>query len=484
VVAANSPVLLAGSEVGFTEFSTVVARAAGGPLPPGRPAEVLATATELLGSRGLPEHGIGSDAALERLTALLTEFGVDLTDPRAVAHLQPPVLAVAVAADALASASNSSLDTYDSGPAAIAVERWVLSALTQLAGFGSRADGVLTPGGSLSNLTALLLAREAAAARLGIDVRRDGVGALPRPVVLCSEVAHFSVHRACATLGIGETAVRPVPVDAQRRMRPDALATMLREHPDPIAIVATAGTTDFGSVDPLRPIADLARRHGTWLHVDAAYGFGALFSERLAGMVDGLALADSVTVDLHKVGWQPAAASVLLVREASSFAALDRSVAYLNPEDDRADGYDGTLGRSLQTTRRPDAVKIAATLLALGRHGLGRLVDRCHALARHAESAIAADPAFELVAGATLTTVVFRYRTDDPALADEVNAELRRRLLRAGTALIGRTEVDGATCLKVTLLNPNTTEADLDELLATVREAGVATENLLEEGVA
>ncbi|MDU0288076.1 pyridoxal phosphate-dependent decarboxylase family protein [Saccharothrix longispora] len=453
----------------------------GRPIPAGRPADVLASAIDRLGE--LPEHGLGANAALARLTEVLAEYDVDLAHPFAAAHLQPPPLAVAVAADALAAAGNASLDTYDSGPAALAVERWVVAALTGLAGFGPGADGVFTPGGTLSNLTALLLARDAAAARLGVDVRSDGVAALPDPVVLCSEAAHFSVQRACAALGIGEHAVRPVAVDPLRRMRPDALDSQLRSGGTPVAVVATAGTTDFGSVDPLHEVAEVAREHGAWLHVDAAYGFGALFSAKLAGLVDGLSLADSVTADLHKIGWQPASASVLLVRSAASFGALERSVAYLNPEDDRAEGYDGTLGRTLQTTRRADAVKVAATLLALGRAGLGALVDRCHELARHAAGLIAADPAFELVGGATLTTVVFRYRTADESRSDEVNARLRRRLLRSGEALIGRTEVDKATCLKFTLLNPNAREADLVALLALVREAGSAAERLL-EGVA
>src|SRR5205085_6975788 len=134
----------------------------------------------------------------------------------------------------------------------------------------------------------------------------------------------------------------------------------------PIAIVATAGTTDFGSVDPLEAIAAIAEQHGVWLHVDAAYGFGALFSDQLAGKLRGIERARSITLDLHKIGWQPAAASVLLLADTKSFNALEREVAYLNPSDDAAAGLDGLLGRSLQTTRRPDAVKIVTTLLAYG----------------------------------------------------------------------------------------------------------------------
>jgi L-2,4-diaminobutyrate decarboxylase len=496
---------LAGSREGLAAVAASLTGAAGnalaaarwptGPLRAGTPAQVLAAATAALGLGGIPEQGMGPEVALARLGRVLVEHGLHLSHPHAVAHLQPPPLAVAVAADALASASNASLDTYDSGPSAIAVERWLIGGLVELAGLGSRADGVLTPGGSLSNLLGLLLARDAAALRLGIDARRQGVAAVPGPVVFCSELAHFSVHRACAALGLGEGAVRPVPTDAQRRMRPEALEAMLRElSPDhtPLAIVATAGTTDFGSIDPLPRLAAIAAEHGVWLHVDAAYGFGALFSDRLAGKLAGLDQADSITVDLHKLGWQPAAASVLLVSDASAFTSLEREVAYLNPRDDADAGYDGLLGRSLQTTRRPDAVKIAATLLAYGRRGLGDMVDTCHELALHAEQRIASEPELELVSPAELTTVVFRYRCGmEPAREDEINGAMRRFLMESGTALIGRTAVrlDGPgsperVCLKFTLLNPTTTPDELDALVDAVLEAGRACAPRFQKGAA
>lgn len=490
------PAWLAGSRAGMAQLprllgaaidAALAARRPVGPLPAGGALENLAAAQALLGPTELAQQGIGSEAALQLLARVLVERGLDLSNPRTAAHLQPPALAVAVAADVLASAGNASLDTYDSGPSGIAVERWLIQVLCGLARLGPSADGVLTPGGSLSNLLGLLLARDAAALRRGVDARRDGVAALPRPVVFCSELAHFSLHRACAALGLGEHAVQPIATDAQRRMRPLALARALRAlgpQQTPLAIVATAGTTDFGSIDPLSDLGELAREHRVWLHVDAAYGFGALFSERLAAKLNGLQRADSITLDLHKLGWQPAAASVLLVADTASFRALDREVAYLNPSDDCGAGLDGLLGRSLQTTRRPDAVKVAASLLAHGRQGLGAMVEHCHALARHAQLRIAREPELELVAPAELTTVVFRYRCRNPlrpraAFEDAVNGELRRRLMQQSLALIGRTSVQLAgpdslarVCLKLTLLNPSATERDIDDIVDAVLRAG------------
>ncbi|WP_223205546.1 pyridoxal phosphate-dependent decarboxylase family protein [Gordonia jinghuaiqii] len=441
----------------------------GAPLPPGDPVAVLAAVTALLGPHGVPESGIGESEALTRLAHLVAEYGLDLTHPMAAAHLQPAPLSVAVAADALASATNASLDTYDSGPATLALETWTVQSLARMAGFGERAGGVFSPGGSISNLLALMIARDHTAARRGIDVRHDGVGALRRPVVFCSRVAHFSVHRACAALGLGESAVIPVDVDSQHRMIPEALEAAIRDAgaATPLAIVATAGTTDFGTVDPLPEIADIAERHEIWLHVDAAYGFGALFSDRLAGLLTGIDRADSVTLDLHKVGWQPAAASVMLLSDANRFVSLNRSVAYLNPDDDVEAGYNGLLGQTLQTTRRPDVLKVAATLLAYGRNTLGEMLEQCNDLAVYAEQRIATELQLELIAPVSLTTIVFRYRCAD---LDAVNGELRRRLITDGKALIGRTQVrvpgedEPQTCLKLTLLNPETSESDIDEL--------------------
>ncbi|MGZ8178378.1 pyridoxal phosphate-dependent decarboxylase family protein [Williamsia sp. SKLECPSW1] len=453
----------------------------GAPLPPGPPADVLAAVAQLLGPTTLPSTGIGESAALARLGDMIARHGLDLTHPRAAAHLQPPALSVAVVADALASATNASLDTYDSGPATLALERWVVAALADLAGFGESAGGVFGPGGSYSNLLALLVARDRAAARRGVDSRADGVAALRRPVVFCSEVAHFSLHRACAALGMGESAVVPIPVDDDHRMVPADLEAAIVAAGDrvPVAIVATAGTTDFGTVDPLREIAAVARRHDIWLHVDAAYGFGTLFSDRLARLVDGIGRADSITLDLHKIGWQPAAASVLLLADAHGFDSVDRSVAYLNPTDDIEAGYGGLLGQTLQTTRRPDVLKVAATFLAYGRRGLGAMLDTCHDLARHAEQRIATEPQLELVAPVTMTTVVFRYRCTD---SDVVNAELRRRLIREGAALIGRTRVrvaDGRTriCLKLTLLNPDAHQSDIDGLFDDILRLALEVES-------
>ncbi|MEV4611118.1 aminotransferase class I/II-fold pyridoxal phosphate-dependent enzyme [Kitasatospora sp. NPDC049258] len=447
-----------------------------GPIPAGLPGPLAEQFAGVLRyGRGEPDRD-----ALLRLTVHLAQGSADPADPACAAHLHCPPLAVAVAADLAVGALNPSQDSWDQAPAATAFETELLAELAELVGFPpGEAAGVVTSGGTESNLLGLMLARDRT---LGGEVELNGLPAGARPVILASRAAHFSVQRAAALLGLGERAVLTVPVDRELRMDPAALADTLAEAErsgrTPIAVVATAGTTDTGAVDPLHQAADLAARHGAWLHVDAAYGGGALLSARLAPLLDGIARADSVSLDWHKLGWQPAAAGVFLARRAESYASLARRAVYLNPADDEQAGYPSLLGRSLRTTRRPDGFKLAVTLRTLGPDGLGRLVDACHDLARATARAVRAEPALELHCEPILTTVVFRYLPDggDPVTADRVNAELRRTLLREGRAVVGRTELPGAgpgrVRLKLTLLNPWATVADTARLLADVVRAG------------
>ncbi|MER5493146.1 pyridoxal-dependent decarboxylase [Streptomyces sp. NPDC002490] len=449
-----------------------------GPLPAGAPEEGAAEVVAALAAA----HG---DGALGLLTEALAHGSADPADPRCAAHLHCPPLAVAVAADLAVSALNPSQDSWDQAPAATALETQLLQELAALVGYDpTTAAGVLTSGGTESNLMGLMLARDRVMGRAtDRQIELTGVtGSTLRPRIFASAAAHFSVARSAALLGLGEDAVVAVPVDHELRMRPEALAAALRESTArgevPLAVVATAGTTDTGAVDPLHTCADLAAEHGAWLHVDAAYGGGALLSDALAPLLDGIHRADSVSLDWHKLGWQPVAAGVFLAREAHTYASLARRAVYLNPQDDEEAGYPSLLGLSLRTTRRADAFGIAVTLRTLGRSGLGALVDTCHALARHGAAAVRAEPRLELHADPVLTAFLFRYLPEDPdpVHADRVNAALRRRLLREGRAVVGRTELPGEgpgrVRLKLTLLNPHTTPEDLEHLLRTVVAAG------------
>ncbi|MEZ0108095.1 L-2,4-diaminobutyrate decarboxylase [Catenulispora sp. EB89] len=459
-----------------------------GPLPPGGPAAVR-DAVAATGFGELPDKGQDPFETLASLGRLLAWGSADPAHPHCAAHLHCPPLAASVAADTAVAALNQSLDSWDQSPAAGEIEERVVRTLARAVGYSGASAGVLTSGGTESNLMGLLLARDdVLCRRFDVDPDLDGVPpfAAGRMRVLASDQAHFSVARNAAILGLGERCVIPVASDIEGRMRPEALAEAFEALVDrdeiPLAVVATAGTTDLGAMDPLGPVAKLAARYGAWFHVDAAYGGGLLLGTDGDERLHDIEAADSVTLDLHKLGWQPVPAGCFLVKKAASLRSLEKRVSYLNSVDDEQAGYPSLLGRSLRTTRRADAVKLAAAFTALGRDGFQQLTDRCLALARYAAGAVRRHDDLELTAEPHLTTVLFRFLPPDPRDADRVNGVLRRHLLEAGRAVLGRTELarerpgtpPGRVRLKLTLLNPHTTELQIDALLAAVRAAGDA----------
>ncbi|MFG6200621.1 pyridoxal phosphate-dependent decarboxylase family protein [Nonomuraea sp. JJY05] len=449
-----------------------------GPGPAGGHRAVAESARELMAGPLLPEPGGAPRDVLAGLTRAFATGSVDLTHPAALARMQPPPLAVAAAAELVVAILNQSLHAWESGPFALEAERFVTTELAALIGYGPDGGGTLTSGGSVSNLMAMTMARDSVLAhRLGHPTGREGVAGLRRrPVVLAQEAIHFSIGRALRVLGIGEEQLIPVAVDAGGRTSADDARRVLSGLPGtdlPVALVALAGSTDLGVVDRLHELAEVAREHGLWLHADAAYGAGALFSDRLRPLLDGLSEADSVTLDLHKFGWLPSSSAMLLVRSRThlrdSFGLAPTTC--LTSEDDTEEGYHGLQDESLQTTRRSDAFKILVALRCLGRERLGAMVDACHDLAVHAAARIREEPRLELVAHPPLGAVLFRYLTGDPGRADEVNGAARRELMATGRALLARTHLtdeagDRRVYLKLLFLNPETPPEQVDEVLA------------------
>ncbi|WP_435970668.1 pyridoxal phosphate-dependent decarboxylase family protein [Streptomyces sp. Qhu_M48] len=416
----------------------------GGPLPPGGPQAVAVRAAAL--GAVLPETGTGPHEALSTLVHALAAGAADPAHPLCAAHLHTPPLALAAAADLAASALNPSMDSWDQAPAASALEALVTAALAaEVHPDATDPDALVTTGGTESNQLALLLARE----RLGPV--RTVVGAN----------AHHSFRRAAWLLGLPEPVVVPTP---RGTIDPAALHEALTALTGPVLVAATAGTTDEGLIDPLPELADACAARGAGLHVDAAYGGPLLFSRTHRHLLDGLHRARTVTVDLHKLGWQPAAAGLLAVRDATDLTALGHTADYLNADDDTDAGLPDLLGRSLRTTRRPDVLKTAVTLRALGRTGLGALVDACLDRAQDLADLVEKTPTLELRARPTLTTVLFRPSGAD----DETVATIRRTLLAEGRAVLGRAQADGRLWLKATLLNPHATPGDLAQLITLV----------------
>uniref|UniRef100_A0A4Y8PRR0 Aspartate aminotransferase family protein n=2 Tax=Paenibacillus athensensis TaxID=1967502 RepID=A0A4Y8PRR0_9BACL len=417
---------------------------------------------------------------------------IAVSHPLCIAHLHCPPLIPALAAEAMIGMTNQSMDSWDQSSTATLVEERLVNWLCRevFGSGGGEADGVFTSGGTQSNLMGLLLARDDYAQRkLGWNIQQLGLPEEARRMrIVCSQAAHFTVQQSAALLGLGHAAVVPVATDESQRLSLAALEETLdrleREGLLPFAIVATAGTTDFGSIDPLAELAERTRRRGLWLHVDAAYGGALLLSDRHRGMLRGLELADSVTVDFHKLFYQPISCGAFLVKDRAKFELLKLHADYLNPEGDEDDGVPNLVTKSLQTTRRFDALKLLISLQALGTRRFGEIVDYTLDLAAAAATTLRLHPRLELLNEPALNAVVFRYRADRSSVGEaavqeldnRLNAAIRSELLRSGEAVIARTRVAGQVCMKLTLLNPLTTMTHLEALFNRIDEIGADLE--------
>ncbi|MEV7501219.1 lysine decarboxylase DesA [Streptomyces sp. NPDC093018] len=408
------------------------------------------------------DRPLGDTAAvLDELEDVYLKDAVYFHHPRYLAHLNCPVVIPALLGEAVLSAVNSSLDTWDQSAGGTLIERKLIDWTTARIGLGPAADGVFTSGGSQSNLQALLLAREEAKSEDSAKLR-----------IFASEAGHFSVQKSAKLLGLGPDAVVTVPVDRDKRMQTVALARELErcraEGLVPMAVVATAGTTDFGSIDPLPEIAELCDRHGAWMHVDAAYGCGLLASRKYRHRIDGIERADSVTVDYHKSFFQPVSSSAVLVRDGATLRHATYHAEYLNPRRAVHERIPNQVDKSLQTTRRFDALKLWLTLRVMGADGIGELFDEVCDLAVQGWHLLAADPRYDVVVEPSLSTLVFRYipaAVTDPAEIDRANLHARKALFASGDAVVAGTKVGGRHYLKFTLLNPETTPSDIAAVL-------------------
>ncbi|WP_181766425.1 pyridoxal phosphate-dependent decarboxylase family protein [Streptomyces albidus (ex Kaewkla and Franco 2022)] len=417
-------------------------------------------------------------AALDELEKVYLRDAVYFHHPRYLAHLNCPVVIPAVLGEAVISAVNSSLDTWDQSAGGTLIERRLIKWTADRIGLGRASDGIFTSGGTQSNLQALLLARDEACRLVeknsATPLRKPEI--LPRLRILTSECSHFSVEKAATLLGLGSEAVISVPCDQDRKMRTSALTAELerceREDLVVMAVVATAGTTDFGSIDPLPEIADLCEQAGTWMHVDAAYGCGLLVSRR-RHLLTGIERADSVTVDYHKSFFQPVSSSALLVRDEAALRHVTYHADYLNPARMAEKRIPNQVDKSIQTTRRFDALKLWMTLRIMGADGVGELFDEVVDRAADAWRLLSDDPRFEVVTKPQLSTLVFRYLPPSPAgqsLTDEVNLHAREALFASGEAVVASTVVDGRHYLKFTLLNPETSLSDIATVLDLIAE--------------
>jgi glutamate/tyrosine decarboxylase-like PLP-dependent enzyme len=411
--------------------------------------------------------------------------------PRFFGYVASPSTPVGAFSDLIASALNSNLTSWRSSPAATEVETIVVRWLGSLIGYGEQAHGLLTSGGSMANLNALLIAHRVKA---GGETSRRGLWNTGAPATLyASDQIHLSIPKAADVLGLGRESVRLV--EADDRLRLDVRALRERIESDtrnglrPFCIVASAGTVNTGAVDPLAEIARVAEEHGLWMHVDGAYGALAAMDAHKRSLFNGIERADSVSLDPHKWLYAPLDCGCLLFHDEGAVRSVFSSgdADYIKVHEEQRDEAFAFWDYGIELSRRFRALKIWLMLRYYGVRRVAAAIQKDNALASELAGLVTASDDFELLAPTELSICCFRFvptalrarlaSGDDEERAkanlelDELNASIMHRVQRGGRAYLSNATVQGRYSLRACITNFRTTREDIKRTLDIVREA-------------
>ena len=440
-----------------------------------------AHAVDAAGAGGAVDAGGDGDRSA-RFAALLTQMlqsGHNLHHAGYIGHQVPANAPIAGLFDAVGSLTNQPMAVYEMGPWATAVEHALVRGLCRKVGWDAEAStGVLTHGGSLANLTALLTARNV----VFPDSWREGT---PADAVLISQAdAHYCVARSAGILGMGTQRILTADLDEHRRMCPDRLDQLLQQVRQqgrrPMAVVACACATPIGAFDPIDRIADVCERHQVWLHVDAAHGGAALMSARHRGLLRGIERADSVVWDAHKMMFVPALCAAVLFRNRDHrFHTFEQDAPYLfDPDNPGMAEYDNGV-RTVECTKRSLGFGLWGLWSLYGEGVFEQLVDRVFARCRFTWQTLQADARFQALHEPDCNILVFRYLPPELQSAsteqiNQVQRQVRAALIRTGDFYIVQTTIAGNVCLRMCFMNPATTEDRITAALERIAELGTA----------
>ncbi|HYN70755.1 MAG TPA: pyridoxal-dependent decarboxylase [Candidatus Eisenbacteria bacterium] len=429
----------------------------------------------------LPAEGVGLEATIDELGRAVEE-GCRISAPGWWGFVTTGATTAGVVAQtavALAGGQRYLLHAFN------ALERTGLRWLAELCGLPEGVAGVFSSGGSTANLVALGAARQAALERLGVDAAQDGLPPGFRGRIYVSSRAHRTIHRSAAVLGLGRNGVVEIPTDAATRVDVAALeAALERDARDgivPVAVVAIAGSTDTGAVDPIADVVGVARRFGSWVHVDGAYGLIANASPSLAPLFEGVREADSWIVDPHKwlatglgVGATYVRDEGVLTRAFAEGTSTYLEGSFSTTRADTPSQFDEMGGlwadQGVELSAPPRGPLVWAVLREIGRAGVARRVERHVGFARRVAERARADDRLELLLEPDLSIACFRYRPTGDGDANQLNFRIVERLRRETPFIPTTTVVDGRLAIRPCFINPRTTAREVEGLVdATIR---------------
>lgn len=410
---------------------------------------------------------------LQRLKDDILPGNLGIHHPHNLGHQVATPLPTAALCDLVAALTNQAMAVYETGPSATMLERQVIRWLSKLIGCeGQEVNGVLTSGGAQANLTALLAARQHAEP----NTWQSGIAVQAHMKILASEHSHYSVSRAAGIMGLGTDAVIKIPTDTQGRMLVEELqkaheACAARQDLV-MAVVANAACTPTGSIDPLQAIGEYCQAQQLWFHVDGAHGASALLSAKHRDLLKGIALADSVVWDGHKMLYMPAAVSAVLFKSPmDSYLAFAQDASYLFQGNNLEIETYNVSYRALECTKRMMALKLWAAFSLYGVDGLAALVDEAFAKARLFADKLQSDAAFELMMTPQTNIVCFRHLMDG-LTGEQLNqhqTQLRKCIVENGEFHLTQVALHGHIWLRTTLMNPFTQERHLQSLMDCIK---------------
>ncbi len=394
---------------------------------------------------------------------------IHLHHPRYTGHQVTPPLPITAIASMLSALLNNGMAVYEMGLVSNPLERIISEILAEKIGYNKNASGLLTSGGTLANLTALLTARAVKS-----NVWEDGTS--QHLGIMVSEEAHYCVDRAARIMGLGTDGIIKIPVDKNFKIRTDLLKKHLQEAENKgikvFCIVGSACSTSTGSYDNLIEIGDFAKKHNLWFHADGAHGGAVVFSEKYKHFAQGISEADSVIIDWHKMLMTPALATSLIYKNnEEAFKTFQQKAEYLWANQHSQDWFNSGK-RTFECTKLMMSVKVYAIIKA---HGIGifeKNVDFLYDLGRKFAEIIREKGNFELALSPESNIVCFRYLKKGNNNLNDLNSLIRKRLIEEGNFYIVQTMLKDDLYLRVTLLNPLTEIRDLEALLEEIERLG------------
>ena len=428
--------------------------------------EINGAQTRKLREICIPQKGRAADEVVREMEEEVFSYRYNVNHPRYLGFVPGPASSLSWLGEVMTSAYNLHAGSYMSCPAANILEQKLLSWFCQQAGYTGKPGGIFVSGGSMANITALTAARDKV---LSDDTLHLGTAYV-------SDQTHSSVAKGLRIIGVSDNRIRRIPTGADFRMDMEqlgcAVRTDLRAGLIPFVVVASAGTTNTGSIDPLDEISALCKVHGMWMHVDGAYGASVLLSKKYGHLLKGIGLSDSLSWDAHKWLFQTYGCGMALVKDrADLLRSFSADPEYLKDLASR-EGHFNAWDMGMELTRPARGLRLWLTMQVTGTDGLSSAIEHGFMIAEYAEKALRKEKAVEIISPAQLAILTFRYAPThlNEGEKDELNQQISKRMLDHGYAGIFTTRVSGKNVLRICAIHPDTTKRDILDTVALMNQ--------------